>query len=923
MNLSLCYTVKSISLNNEKGRSIMKNNKFLVTVGLQGSGKSTFLRETGLDKIAVSPDSLREIFFPPTLESDGELSINNEMNDVVFGILFHRIIPSRLETGAPFILDATSLRNEDLQAYKEVADKYAYDLEIIDFGLEDSIDFYIKRNENRTPYKKVPLSSLEKSYAARAALDLSDYTVKTPEEVKAYFAQNANDLLRDVSDYEKIYFIGDIQGCYSAFDKFNKNHDDKKALYVFVGDYIDRGVENGEALKFVQDNIGKENFIFLKGNHEENLYRYFMDLELRDKGFVEKTLPQLLDAGFTKESLKSLYHDLDEVVYLKYGKAKILVNHGGLGSVPKEPMFLSKNINNYGFGSYEYDIDSLFSENEKGNTWVQIHGHRNAKGLNIIASDKSFNLEGEVEFGEQLRILAWEKAEGSNKFTFKDYSVTNTVYDKDLLKPNEVELEFKKAPDSVLNPIAYTGRTSLDLLEHLRSNPLIVETPSEMYPHISAFNFTRTAFQDSENSFLQELVSQARGLFINNETGEIVSRGYEKFFNVGEVPQSTTEYVRENFVFPMIGYKKENGFFGTIGYDSKTDELIITSKSRIEGEFPDYFKNIVDNQFSQKEMGMFKRYAAKYGVNFIFEVNDPVNDPHIVEYENAHVVLLGMVKRNIKFSDVPYDIMKKFAEQFENLPLKERMIICKDAAAFEGFYNAISSGKKMIDFEGYVFEDAEMNKIKVKSPYYSSWKFMRGAKDYAIGNPEKYIQNNFLNKSDNANVDTLEKGIDYVMFLLKYSEYKRKTIKTSHSRIDSYQFISDNMKPQLHAFLDWIVEQPMETQKKNIIASRKEFLSVYTGNEKDFKVKPRSILEELKDFPFVSESVQKELAPFVEWLEVRYPTGNYKPARIMMKIYEADKNDMTEDLASLEKAAYIEVNQEKAEANVAKRRNRM
>ncbi|ENU0729120.1 hypothetical protein ACFGTW_005787, partial [Escherichia coli] len=68
----------------------MKNNTFYVTVGIQGSGKSTFLRENGLDRIAVSPDSLREIFFPPTLERDGELSINNEMNDVIFGILFHQ-----------------------------------------------------------------------------------------------------------------------------------------------------------------------------------------------------------------------------------------------------------------------------------------------------------------------------------------------------------------------------------------------------------------------------------------------------------------------------------------------------------------------------------------------------------------------------------------------------------------------------------------------------------------------------------------------------------------------------------------------------------------------------------------------------------------------------------------------------------------
>lgn len=892
----------------------MKNNTFYVTVGIQGSGKSTFLRESGLDRIAVSPDNLREIFFPPTLERDGELSINNEMNDVIFGILFNQIIPSRLQTGAPLVLDATSLRRSDLTDYKEIADKYGYNLEIIDFGLEDNIDFYIKRNEGRPPYKQVYRSSLEAAYEARSNLDMSGFTVRTPEEVKAHFAKTADDLLQDVSHYERIYFIGDIQGCYSALDKFNNNHEKDNALYVFIGDYLDRGIENGEVLKFVEENIGKENFIFLKGNHEENLYRYFMGMELKDKGFVEKTLPQLLDAGFTKESIKEIYNQFEEIIYLKYGKAKILVNHGGIGSVPKEPMFLSKNINNYGFGAYDYDVDALFSENEKGKQWVQVHGHRNSKGLDIIASDKSFNLEGEVEFGEKLRILSWENINGVMKF--KDYSVTNTVFDRDLKKPNEIELEFKKAPDTTLNPIAYTGTTSLDLLEHLRSNPLIVETPSEEYPHISAFNFTRTAFQDSENSFLQEIVSQARGLFINNHTGEIVSRGYEKFFNVGEVPQSTLEYVRENFVFPIVGYKKENGFFGTIGYDSETDSLIITSKSRIEGEFPEYFRKIVEDQFSEKELKIFKRTAEQYGVNFIFEVNDPVNDPHIVEYDKAHVVLLGIVKRDIKFSDVPYEIMTKFVEQFENLPLKERMIVSKTSKDFEGFYKAISSGRKMIEFEGFVFEDANMNKIKVKSPYYSSWKFMRGSKDFFAGNMDKFIKQNYLNRK-NAIVDTFEKGVD---FILGYNEHKQKIMNTSHSKIDSYEFISVNIKPILHNFLDWIVEQPREVQKKSIISLRKDFLSVYNGNEDNFKVTKRSVLNDLNNFDFITDEIKEEIKPFIKWLDVRYADRGYKPAKIMMKVYNSD-NGIDSDLSELEKNAYIEFNQENSDSS--KKRNKM
>ena len=41
-------------------------------------------------------------------------------------------------------------------------------------------------------------------------------------------------------------------------------------------------------------------------------------------------------------------------------------------------------------------------------------------------------------------------------------------------------------------------------------------------------------------------------------------------------------------------YLKENGFIGFLGYDSDSNQLIISTKSTIDGEHNDYFHRIID-----------------------------------------------------------------------------------------------------------------------------------------------------------------------------------------------------------------------------------------------------------------------------------------------------------------------------------------
>ena len=57
-----------------------------------------------------------------------------------------------------------------------------------------------------------------------------------------------------------------------------------------------------------------------------------------------------------------------------------------------------------GVGDYSDDIDYEFANNTAGQNVVQIHGHRNMYRLPVVAADRSYNLEGQVERDSVLQL---------------------------------------------------------------------------------------------------------------------------------------------------------------------------------------------------------------------------------------------------------------------------------------------------------------------------------------------------------------------------------------------------------------------------------------------------------------------------------------------------------------------------------------
>ena len=66
--------------------------------------------------------------------------------------------------------------------------------------------------------------------------------------------------------------IGDIHGCLKSVRALWQTIvDHKEVIFVFVGDYIDRGPDSKGVIDFLMEIQSKHNCVFLRGNHEQML----------------------------------------------------------------------------------------------------------------------------------------------------------------------------------------------------------------------------------------------------------------------------------------------------------------------------------------------------------------------------------------------------------------------------------------------------------------------------------------------------------------------------------------------------------------------------------------------------------------------------------------------------------------------------
>lgn len=680
----------------------------LLMRGAMGCGKSTWIEQNGLKPYTLCADDIRLLCQAPVLDIDGTRKVSQKNEKVVWRTLFD-ILETRMKRGEFTVIDATNTKTSEMSRYRDLAKKYRYRIYCVDMT-DVPIEVAKSQNAKRDPIKFVPEEAIDRAYARFANQKIpSGIKVIKPNELDTIWYKSV-----DLSSYDKVHIIGDIHGCYTALKRFMDSVDvNANEYFIFLGDYLDRGLENAETIEYLMElQRTHNNVCFLEGNHEAHLRNWANGEEVASNEFKKITQAKLDAAGVNKKDVRNFCRSLGQCSYFTYGDVNVLVTHGGLSTIPSNLTFIATEQMIKGVGDYKdsHDVDQAFLSTTADN-FYQVHGHRNETNEFIQVNEAAFNLNGDVEFGGHLRAVTFYKSH-TGVIEYETHEIKNDVY--------RLPENISKSNDEVANS------DIVSVIEYMRASKFVNE---KSFGNISSFNFTRQAFDNKE---WDGITTKARGLYIDTKHNEIVARGYEKFFNFNEMSETKPESLSRNLVFPVRAYVKENGFLGIVSTDHDGN-IIFASKSTLNGNHVQMIKENLYNIYGANVIEEIRRFSYDNKVSFVFEVIDKERDPHIIKYKNNECILLDIINNDIKFNKYPYETMCEVAD---NIGLKYKYLAdtINDYTELSRYIENASSPNfayqtNRIDdkcVEGYVFEDANGFMFKLKTPYYNEWKMLRG-----------------------------------------------------------------------------------------------------------------------------------------------------------------------------------------------------
>ena len=668
----------------------------LLLRGIQASGKSTWIKENNLEPYTLSADNIRLNIANPVLLEDGSYEISQKYNKVTWELLY-KYLEMRMQNGDFTIIDATHSDLKLLNKYKDLASIYKYTMYCLEFDVP--LEEALRRNRERDSYKYVPERVIERTYETIKNNEKLPSALKKIESIDEII----NFYTADVNQYEKVVIIGDIHSCAEPLKEVLKDFNEE-TLYIFVGDYFDRGIQPVETFNIMLDLLEKPNVILIEGNHEEkSMKKFIYDEEKYTKSFEETTLLPLLkeyDVDYVRASLKKIYKKLRQCFAFEFRGKKFLCTHGGLPLVPKLTLVSAKEMI-HGVGKYETEIGEIYSENYKKGLcqgFIQVHGHR---GVND--GQFSYCLEDRVEFGGELKVLTI-----NNEGKIKKTGIKNSVYNKGLKIPmsGAVEkVEFNTA-NELINEMIRHQFINVKECEH----------------NLISLNFNREAFNKKK---WNDLTIKARGLFVDKDSGEVKIRSYNKFFNFGE-RHVNLGYLKKYATYPIRAFKKYNGFLGLASVVN--GEVVLTSKSVTSGKYKDIFQDIW-NKVESEVRELLKQTMIENNCTAVFEVVSPEYDPHIIKYDKEHLYLLDFIENKLDLDTHNIDLefsenlMKKVEFSSDLLTKKEELTRLEN---YDELYNFLAEKEKSLEeFEGYVLCDNSGFMFKFKLPYYNLWKTRR------------------------------------------------------------------------------------------------------------------------------------------------------------------------------------------------------
>lgn len=689
--------------------------------GIPAVGKSTFIQNMGLGDYVISSDAIRKqlagiSYVWDPLHKQAKETIAFSADNNVWELLY-QMTEAKMKQGSFIIIDAQNVTHDSQRQFRDMAKKYRYRVNVVDVQGDMSLETILGQNNNRlhTP-SYVPESVIKRNYELRlnqleqGKLNIGGTNLIHKDNLSETLIWRSTNL----DAYDKINIIGDIHGCYQVLSKALPEINDNE-YYIFVGDYFDRGLENDKVFNFLYKNKDNDNVVLLQGNHENHLVN-FLNRTRQNKLFVareflRKTKPQLLsNPSITMKKLESFARALQDVFAFNYQGHEYFVNHGGI--LPEMLHIVDKGRYQIiqldskefiqGFGGYDFNVDDLFINhvNQMNLPYqlTQVHGHRNSF-LNYDVSS-SIALEDSVEAGGHLCVLTIDK-ERTDYHRYK-----NDHYNKELISDPNLVVPLDNLSDKEI-------KGHLEKSKHIRTSSF--KKDGRRY---NAYNFTTEAFVDS---LWNTLTLTARGLILDDVTGAIHARGYNKFFAIDENPASTMDKIKEKITYPVVAAIKENGYLGIM---SSTDKSIQFYSKSGRTEYGNLFQTMFYQHMNavgkSQNIKAIHELLQKNNVSVTFEVINIETDKHIVTYETSQLVILDVLSNDYKLTF--HDDLKAKLVELSGLNKASETTLTNEAE-FESF---VENAQNEINTEGYVFKDANNYMFKLKNDDYRRIKMIRG-----------------------------------------------------------------------------------------------------------------------------------------------------------------------------------------------------
>ena len=192
------------------------------------------------------------------------------------------------------------------------------------------------------------------------------------------------------------------------------------------------------------------------------------------------------------------------------------------------------------------------------------------------------------------------------------------------------------------------GMDDGNLLHSMMESSRVVVRATE--PGVYACNFTRDTFRKHDwDSFS----SIARGLFLD-ASGNVIARGFDKFFAIGENKETTLDAIRDRMVYPAVVETKQNGFLGLV---SARDDGTLRYYSK--GGLTDYsrlIKRVFEDTASRCGVSLddIADVLRTHDVTLACEIIDVESDRHIISYNDSTAYALHCI-RNQRVFEIDHD----------------------------------------------------------------------------------------------------------------------------------------------------------------------------------------------------------------------------------------------------------------------------